>query len=155
MKPIQTRILCVLMTLTLILGLIPTMALAESDTPDYVNGVYLIETYEQLRTAAAAAYYGRDVKLVADIEVNDRENDKEIIVQSGGTMSLDLNGHTLKRSTMSLDSHLIVVEYDAQFNIYDSSEEQTGGIKISVLNDGDARIGGNYTAETIGAVGRQ
>ncbi len=126
MKQWQTRILCTVMTLVLILGLIPTMASAESDTPDYVNGVYLIETYEQLRTAAAAAYYGRNVKLVADIEVDDRENDKEIIVQSGGTMSLDLNGHTLKRSTMSLDSHLIVVEYGAQFNIYDSSDEQTG-----------------------------
>ncbi len=118
--------MCTVMTLVLILGLIPTMASAESDTPDCVNGVYLIETYEQLRNVAAAAYNGRTVKLVADIEVTDRENDREIIVQHGGTMSLDLNGHTLKRSTMSLDSYLIRVENDATFTIFDSSAQKTG-----------------------------
>ena len=124
-----THLLSVLLTVTLLLGLLLPCSgwvSAEDDMPVYKNGVYEIETYEQLRTAAAAAYYGRTVKLVADIEVNDRENDREIIVQHGGTMSLDLNGHTLKRSTMSLDCCLIRVENDATFTIFDSSAQKTG-----------------------------
>ena len=120
------KILSIALSVIILFAAFPLSASAEGSMPELKNGVYQIESYDQLRNVAAVAYNGVNAKLIQDITCTSNDNDYMIEVQPSGSMRLDLNGFTLSRSAYSLDETLISVEYESSLFIYDSSKEQTG-----------------------------
>ena len=78
---------------------------------------------------------GKNVKLMADLEL---ENDATIPIDAVKA-KLDLNGHTLTFVNKKYNEHFItVMNGEASLTILDSSEAQTGTVKIIVKEDGIA-----------------
>ena len=121
------RIGSLLLVLCLLIGALPMIVLAEEEKPSVDSeGYSLIWSYEQLRNVANFAQSHVRFRLATDIYQTDSDNSQEICLQGGAYLSLDLNGHTLSRKAMSLDTTLFTVKADSTLNIYDSSPEQTG-----------------------------
>ena len=97
------KILSIALSVILLFAAFPLSASAEGSMPELKNGVYQIESYDQLRNVAAVAYNGVNAKLIQDITCTSNDNDYMIEVQPSGSMRLDLNGFTLSRSAYSLD----------------------------------------------------
>lgn len=105
-----------------------------------------IYTFEDLQAALIA---GNDVKLGADIEVTDTRYDLKV---DGKTVTLDLNGHTLKRSLTTIRGVLEVTGSTAALTVKDSSSGAAG----KILNAGegvciDAKFGASVTVESVTA----
>ena len=161
MKP--HKLLSLLLALVMVVGLLPTAAIpvfaveesAEQPKVDS-EGYILIWSYEQLVSVAKTAKKGERYRLATDIYQTDNTNDLMIWVRNHAYFSLDLNGHVLSRSTMSLDSVMILVRDNSTLYIYDSSPDKTGtciydisgasGVCSVIDNSGGNVIinGGNY-----------
>ena len=109
------QILSILLAMVMLVGLLPTAAIPafaeESEEQPKLDseGYILIWSYEQLVSVAKTAKKGERYRLATDIYQTDNTNDLMIWVRNHAYFSLDLNGHVLSRSTMSLDSVMIPV----------------------------------------------
>mgnify|MGYP001633110118 FL=1 len=167
MKTKLTRLWSFLLTLVMVVGLLPTVAIPvfaveESEEQPKVDseGYILIWSYEQLVSVAKTAKKGERYRLATDIYQTDSTNDLMIWVRNHAYFSLDLNGHVLSRETRSLDSTLFYVYDGSTLNIYDSSPDKTGtciynisaasGTCCVINNNGGNVIinGGNYIIES-------
>ncbi len=121
------RILSILLAMVILFSALPMAVSAEEEKPSVDSeGYSLIWSYEQLRNVAKVAQPHVRFRLATDIYQTDSDNSQEICIQSGAYFSLDLNGYTLSRKAMSLDTTLFSVKADSTLNIYDSSPQQTG-----------------------------
>ena len=76
---------------------------------------------------------GKNIKLTADLEL---ENDATIPIDAVQS-KLDLNGHTLTFINKSENVHFItIMNGEASLTIMDSSEAQTGTVKIIIKEEG-------------------
>jgi len=158
---VKKRILSLLLTLVMLIGLVPTAAFPvfaeESEEQPSVDseGNILIWSYEQLVSVAQNARINESYRLATDIYQTDNSNDLGIWVRCD-SLWLDLNGHVLSRETRSLDSALFFVCDGSTLNIYDSSPDSTGTCiynnnyvsdPCSVINNSGGNViinGGNY-----------
>ncbi len=127
------RFFCILMCLALIISAVPfSVSARETElTPSGEAPVYYIETYEQLKNHASTAQADCRYILNADIEQVDNQNENEIVVASGATFNLDLNGYSIKRSTTGNDCALFRIRSDGRMTIKDTSDAQTGYCSFS------------------------
>lgn len=100
----KKRLLSLLLALTLCLALLPGVALAATS----------VTNEQQLRDAVAS---GGEIQLVNTITIN-----STLTIESGKTVTLDLNGHVLK---MDGSGSAIAVNDGAVLTIKDSPSELT------------------------------
>ena len=96
---------------------------------------YEASTWAQLQAQINAAADGDTITLTQDITAGP---DVELLIVSGKSITLDLNGHTLNRnrSSMDPDGHVIQVYAGGDLTIMDSSDEKTGTITGGWANNG-------------------
>ena len=94
------------------------------------DGYWRVSTYEELEKATDFNWSHRYLRLTEDIVVSDRENDKELVFNGAKSVIIDLNGHTIQRTTKSLDTCLFHLRNGAVLTILDTSEEQTGEVNF-------------------------
>ena len=118
----RTRIFSILLTCAMLLSLLPATALAAGE----------VSTPDDLKTALSQ---GGEVTLGANIT-------GDFVVNSGVTVTLDLNGHTLTNST----SDTITVEYGASLTITGSGTvDNVIHAKAAIFNNGTVVLsGGTY-----------
>ncbi len=156
----KKKILSVLLSLIIVIGVVPMSVSAKEidDTNSVGVGVY-IYTYEQLKDYAYLAQPHNTFILANDIVQDDNTNDNEVVVENIASFSLDLNGHSITRTTRGIDEALFIVK--GYMNIYDSSKAKTGSCTFysgmtdshkSVLrtsSGGELRVlSGNYTIKS-------
>ena len=90
-----------------------------------------INTYEQLKAHAANAQEDCIYILNDYIFQQDNLNDMEIVVYSGATFTLDLNGYTISRDTQGNDRALFRIKSGAEMTVKDSSSSKTGYCSFS------------------------
>lgn len=115
MKKRTSRLLSILLTLVMLLGLVPalgTTALAASGSGTK-SAPYVVTDYDELRelmknvTEDDPTCY---IKLGRDITESGNQNSYYLYVQNGGNVVLDLAGYSLTRSALTTDSRLIGVQ---------------------------------------------
>ena len=129
----KTRILSVLLCFMVIISSL-CFGVSAKETefaPSSEVPVYYIETYEQLKNLAYTAQSDCRYILNDDIYQEDNLNDQEIVIPSGATFNLDLNGYTIKRSTMGNDCALFRIRSDGRMTISDTSANETGYCSFS------------------------
>ena len=124
------------------------------------TGAYLLESYEDLKTAIKMSNKNTVFRLNNDIYQNDTDNDNMLVIDGYNWFILDLNGYSLTRETYSMDNSLFHVKSGA-LRIFDSSKGRTGSCTYynktqrgpnSVIQNsgGDMYIlGGNYYIKTL------
>ncbi len=129
----KTRILCALLCVLLVISALPFGVSAKETelAPSGEAPIYYIETYEQLRNHASKAQAGYRYILNDDIVQEDNLNNLEVVIPSGAYFNLDLNGYSIKRSTIGNDSALFRIRSDATMIINDTSASQTGYCSFS------------------------
>ncbi|MBQ9742114.1 MAG: dockerin type I repeat-containing protein [Ruminococcus sp.] len=119
-----------LLTMVPISGAVTSAAQAETEAVGEAP-VYYIETYEQLRNHASNAQSGYIYILNDDITQDDNTNDLEVVIPTGATFNLDLNGYSIQRSTQGNDSALFRIRSGGVMSIRDTSSSQTGYCSFS------------------------
>ena len=138
MKRMISFILC----LFLVAGMIPASVSAKDvDSYNIGGNVYEIHNYEELRNYAAQGLTNVTFVLVDDIVQEDNKNDYEIVVDRQSRITLDLNGHSIKRNTRGIDEGLFVLKSDTYMCVTDSSIEKTGYCEFSTgMSDGHKAV---------------
>ena len=97
------------------------------------DGYYLINTYDEFHDDLLIRQGQSDYvryRLNADIFQIDNENSRDLYVNYF-TLELDLNGHTLSRTTSGRDPALFSVYNDAYMTVWDSSFAKTGKLEYN------------------------
>ena len=100
------------------------------------DGYWRVSTYEELEKATDYNWSHRWIRLTEDIIVSDSKNDRELFFNGTESVIIDLNGHTIQRTTRSLDTSLFHLMNGASLTILDTSEEQTGEVNF-INNDSE------------------
>ena len=159
------RMVSIILTMLLLLNVVVLSTSARTTDVAQTSSIAVeIETYEQLKSELYNAPNGDTFVLKNDIIVDDNKNDNTIVVSGLTKCTLDLNGHTLSRSTRGIDNCLIHVMSEAEFSVVDSSDDNSGemifssgnysGTSSVILANGNVDIyGGNFRIETPYEVG--
>ncbi len=131
-----SKLLSLLLALVMVLGMLPTMALAAGEGCTG-NGTeadpYVVTTYEALKAAFDDAINQNKVfvKLGADIQEESIDNKGNLSLERYYHVNFDLNGHTLDVAARTTYRGLFDFSNFATLRIYDSSAEKTGTVKFS------------------------
>ncbi len=129
----KIRILCVLLCVLLVIGSVPFYVSAENSEvePDTEENVCYIETYEQLKDLAYSARSDYRYVINDFIFKDDNQNNWEIVIPTGVSFNLDLNGYPIERVTKGNDCALFCIKSGATMIIDDTSESHTGSCSFS------------------------
>ncbi|MBR4742781.1 MAG: S-layer homology domain-containing protein [Oscillospiraceae bacterium] len=130
------KILSILLTLALCIGLMPVMAFAESSAATTGSGTeadpWVVYNWAALKEKMAAGGY---IQLGEDVTDQTKSSSSYLVVPSNGTVSIDLNGYTIDRGLTAATDKGYVILFDGESNndggtltITDSSGAKTGQI---------------------------
>lgn len=120
------RILSLLLTLCMVIGLLPGMAFtAAAASPTEVS------TWADLKTAFET---GGEITLTSDVTATD--SDGALQIPKNVTVTLDLAGHKINRNLNVAKSVGNVINVEGTLTVNDSSEGQTGAITGGFSNTG-------------------
>ena len=129
----KLKVISVLLCVLLVMGSI-SLAVSAKETEFADSGeapIYYIETYDQLKSHALHAQADCRYILNNDIVQEDNLNDLEVIISAGSVFNLDLNGYSIKRSTMGNDNALFRIKSDGRMTIKDTADVKTGYCSFS------------------------
>ena len=110
----RTRLLSVLLTLVMVLGLVPAMSLTANaySGAGTKSSPYVVTDYDELRELLRSKTEDDPtcyIRLGGDITDSSSRNSYTLSIHDGADIVLDLAGHSLTRSGLTTDSYLFAV----------------------------------------------
>ena len=127
----RTRLLSVLLTLVMVLGLVPAMSLTANaySGAGTKSSPYVVTDYDELRELLRSKTEDDPtcyIRLGSDITESGNQTKYYLYVQNKGNVVLDLAGYSLTRSALTTDSRLIGVQ-GGSLTVNDSVGGYVGG----------------------------
>lgn len=144
------RLLCLLLTLAMVLGMIPAMSFTASaltGSGDRISDPFMVNTYDELKEAMKTRAWIADssndsatyIALNSDILIEDSTSDNYLDMFNSKThnLSIDLNGHSLIRRTDSSDKYM----FDVKCHLAICDRKGGGTIRFkTTASDGDTAV---------------
>lgn len=144
------RLLCLLLTLVMVLGMIPAMSFTASaltGSGDRISDPFMVNTYDELKEAMKTRAWIADssndsatyIALNSDILIEDSTSDNYLDMFNSKThnLSIDLNGHSLIRRTDSSDKYM----FDVKCHLAICDRKGGGTIRFkTTASDGDTAV---------------